>query len=99
MTSSSTNFLLALLPAAALAVASWHLTMRSVPSLLTIAGGLFCQIILSLYPVLLFNKSYGGRDSKKDYSLVRNFNWIAFGLSIAVGAGGTYSGMSRLIYG
>lgn len=89
---------LALVPAAVLAFTSWHLTMKSVPGLLMITGGLFCQIILTLYPVLLFNKSYGGRDSKKDYSFSRTFNWVLFGMCIGVGACGTYQGVLKLIH-
>lgn len=86
------NYAMAFVLGHAVQCTIWYL--HATVGLLLLHGGLFSMIMLGLYPILLFNKSFGR--VKRDYSITRNFNWALFGGLVAVGGFGTYTGI-RLI--
>lgn len=62
---------------------------RSVQLTLQICGGLTGTVMLILFPILIFNKSY--RQSQKYTGLIV-FNWLLFATSIVIGGIGCYFG-------
>ena len=60
---------------------------RSVHLTLQISGGLVSTILLILFPILIFNKSY--RQTQK-YNTLIIFNWCLFVLSVSAGLIGCY---------
>lgn len=60
---------------------------RTVQICLQMCGGLIGMILLILFPILIFNKSY--RQIER-YRYLVIFNWCLFGTSIVIGATGCY---------
>ena len=52
------------------------------------------DVLLALYPILLFNKAYGR--FKKDYQVIRAVNWGLFLGVIASGAYGSFQGLKLM---
>jgi hypothetical protein len=84
--------LLILFPISMICYAAWH--VKTDPGILMIAGGVLGTSLLVLYPILLFNKSYGS--GQKDYCCRRAMNWLLFFTAIGVGGYGAYKGARAL---
>merc|ERR1719329_1086510 len=85
----TTNFLLICLPMSIVSYAAWHL--KADAGILMVAGGVFGTTLLVLYPILLFNKSYGS--GQQDFCCRRAMNWLLFAAAIGVGGFGAYKGV------
>lgn len=81
------------LPISLICYAAWHL--KADPGILMVAGGVFGTTLLVLYPILLFNKSYG--NGQRDFCCRRAMNWLLFISAVAAGGFGAYKGVQAVI--